>query len=170
MVTDRQRAALAMGPKSQARPLADRFWEKVDRSGGPLACWLWTGSRTPQGYGRVKGASGVLRASRVSLEMHLGRDLTTTEMALHSCDNPPCVNPRHLRAGDRAANVADAHARKRYQRGEQRPNSRLSPSIVRELRSARSEGLTWKAMSERFGYPIRTIRAAVVGPRWRDVA
>lgn len=32
--------------------------------------------------------------------------------ALHSCDNPPCCNPRHLRWGTNAENVRDREQRR----------------------------------------------------------
>lgn len=51
----------------KCRPtLEERFWTKVDKSGGPDACWPWTAYRSG-GYGRigVKGhGSDALTASR----------------------------------------------------------------------------------------------------------
>src|SRR5438874_974236 len=33
-------------------PLKDGFWSKVDKSGGPDACWPWTGCINAWGYGK----------------------------------------------------------------------------------------------------------------------
>ena len=30
---------------------AERFWAKVDTSGGLFACWEWQGNRNDRGYG-----------------------------------------------------------------------------------------------------------------------
>lgn len=39
---------------------------------------------------------------------------------LHSCDNPPCIRPEHIRAGTRAENSADMVARGRHRNGRGR--------------------------------------------------
>ena len=57
----------------QARPLAERFWEKVDvRSAAE--CWFWIGSIDTRGYGTIGANSGrpLLRAHRVSFELKVG--------------------------------------------------------------------------------------------------
>ena len=83
------------GPKP--RPVVDRFWAKVDKN-GPNGCWLWMGSRTSNGYGRIKpegGGSTNLVAHRFSFSLVHGE--IPPEMDLdHLCRNPPCVNPDHL--------------------------------------------------------------------------
>lgn len=94
-----------------ARPIAERFWEKVDSSGGPDACWPFIGARSPLGYGRFNVSNRSVAASRVALMLTSG---DPGELgALHSCDNPPCVNPSHLRPGTQRENVRDAQLRGR---------------------------------------------------------
>lgn len=93
--------------------LASSFWAHVDTTAGMEACWPWTGNHSVAGYGQIKRAGRRLGAHRVSLEMKLGRALEPGEMACHTCDNPPCVNPDHLYAGDNSTNQVDAWARTR---------------------------------------------------------
>lgn len=83
---------------------ADRFWAKVDRSGD---CWLWMGKRIVK-YGYFNHR----RAHRVAWELTHG-DIPKGLYVLHSCDNPPCVNPAHLRLGTQFDNMADMHDRGR---------------------------------------------------------
>lgn len=82
-----------------------RFWDFVDKSAGP-GCWLWTGTRNRQGYGMF----GRRLAHRVSLALAEG-PIPEGKFALHRCDNPPCVNPKHLYAGTASDNMRDALAR-----------------------------------------------------------
>lgn len=84
------------------KPLHERFWPKVDRSGGPDSCWIWAGCRDGKGYGRLAGVStggtqrpSPLLAHRVSYEIHIG-PIEDGLYLDHLCRNPPCVNPAHL--------------------------------------------------------------------------
>ncbi len=73
---------------SQAR---DRFFKFVDKSG---SCWVWTGSRDPNGYGKFSYSSESVFAHRYSyaLDKPLDKSLTLD----HLCRNTSCVNPSHL--------------------------------------------------------------------------
>lgn len=88
--------------------VADRFWPKVDRSGGPGACWIWTGALHTAGYGVLWGgrddARRWLRAHRVAYELLVGPipDGMTLD---HLCRNRRCVNPDHLEAVSNVENV-----------------------------------------------------------------
>ena len=130
-------------------PYADRFWEKVDKRGGPNACWNWLAARTTNGYGIIRGdaPAGVacnLRAHRVAWELSTGQKFPahipgkTIELR-HKCDNRLCCNPRHLEVGMRIDNVMDM-----YRRGRANPFGRWS-SVKGRLRKPRREAFRlWK--------------------------
>jgi hypothetical protein len=105
------------GPFTHASPIV-RFWRQVDKR-GPGDCWEWTGSKrgsTWPGHGRYGqlsiGTYGRVSAHRYSYELHHGAIPSGLEIA-HTCDNPPCVNPAHLRAMTHAENMADMVAKGR---------------------------------------------------------
>jgi len=93
--------------------LDDRFWAKVDKN-HPSGCWVWTASCNNREYGmfRPGGSAPKKLAHRLSFEDTYG-PIPQGKLILHSCDNPRCVNPAHLRVGDHRENVADMDARKR---------------------------------------------------------
>lgn len=75
-----------------ARPLLDRFWEKVQTGEG---CWQWTGSLARGGYGSIGFEGHTLRAHRVAYEALVG-PIPEGLVLDHLCRNRGCVNPTHL--------------------------------------------------------------------------
>ena len=118
-----------------SRPLAERFWEKVDRCGFD-ECWVWTHYCDENGYGRIGGpGSKILGAHRVSYELHKG-PIPVGLKVRHTCDNPPCVNPAHLLCGTDQDNSNDMVGRSRQNscRGEKHGSAKLSKGQVAEIR------------------------------------
>lgn len=122
------------------RPIEERFWSKVDRRGDD-ECWPWTGARSVQGYGKLfagRSPTGAVmhhKAHRLSWEIANDRAVPEGRFILHSCDNRPCVNPRHLREGDHDDNMRDRAVRGRgkQQLGEASPCAKLTETQVRQI-------------------------------------
>ncbi len=86
-----------------------RLESETKRSNG---CWLWTGHRDKDGYGRVRWHWREVGAHVAMWECEHG--LVPAGMCvLHSCDNPPCVRPDHLWLGTQGDNVQDRHSKGR---------------------------------------------------------
>jgi predicted DNA-binding protein (UPF0251 family) len=131
--TDEGKTKRAQSPEA----IAQRFWSYVERR-EPTACWPWRGTADAKGYGRFSWGGRKYKRSasahRFALALttgHFGVDgrITTTEHGLHSCDNPACCNPAHLRWGTNAENIADCVARGRRPKGDAH-HSYLRPETV----------------------------------------
>jgi hypothetical protein len=110
-------ACRACQAKSRTKPVFARFWEKVDRSAGPDACWLWTGT-TNGTYGsffltkRRRGGKDQEYAHRVAYALAHGR-LPATGLHLdHLCSQPLCVNVAHLELVTPAENLRRSRVRR----------------------------------------------------------
>lgn len=90
----------------------------MDRSGGPDACWPWTGyvgknRGTGRGYGQIRddymaqgGTGKLLKTHRLALKLWTKRDEPAMD-ACHTCDNSVCCNPTHLFWGTHRENMRD---------------------------------------------------------------
>lgn len=90
----------------------ERFWSKVDRSGGPSACWPWTSAFKGQGYreGRAYGGFSLygkyVSAHRLAYELSIA-PIPDDLHVMHLCDEPSCCNPLHMSLGTAADNLGD---------------------------------------------------------------
>lgn len=78
-----------------------KFWSKVDQTGGPDACWRWTGSKNREGDGEIttilKGRRTRKSAHRVGWELANKREVPPNGIVLRNCGvHSACVNPKHL--------------------------------------------------------------------------
>ena len=110
-------------PGPARKPLAERFWPRVDMSGGPDACWPWTGSAGVKDgkrhYGRIarggesRGVSPYF-THRVAYALSRGIEPDEipegVEVRHFRCHNPICCNPTHLTGGTSADNKGDSIA------------------------------------------------------------
>lgn len=102
-----------VGVPGGRRPFAwdeaiERFWSRVDRSGGPDSCWPWSGPPSDTGYGQITIKNvhwnthafayyvtkfGVPDGLHIDHECHNG-DLSCK--GGRSCRHRLCCNPAHL--------------------------------------------------------------------------
>jgi len=117
-------------------PQENRFWPKVDICGDD-ECWEWLAGKDSCGYGRMRGDNETC-AHRISWELH-NCTIPKGMCIMHTCDNPSCVNPKHLFAGTQSDNIKDMIQKGRYvptkklKKGEMSHNAKLSKLQVRSV-------------------------------------
>ena len=72
-------------------------------------CWVWIGGKDKDGYGRFSVKSKEVSSHRFSFMLATG---LLPDQVLHKCDNPSCVRPNHLAAGDCRDNLIDILVRR----------------------------------------------------------
>lgn len=88
------------------KPLFTRLLSKVQIN-QHTDCWEWTGGKNNLGYGMVRDGEKMRTAHRVSYELHNDTTIPKLMCVCHSCDNPLCINPKHLWLGTRKQNSQD---------------------------------------------------------------
>lgn len=135
----------------QGLSLEERFHKSYDTQMGDDPCWIWNMAVDKDGYGKFTIASSPVRAHRYSLELHTGQPIPDGLEALHHCDIPGCVNPKHLYAGSHNDNIRDKVSRGRQYR-------KLSTEKVKFIKES---SLSRKELADMFGVSLTVIHHLV---------
>lgn len=132
-------------------------------------CWNWVMSTRRAGYGqfRTGGIGSKVECAHISsYKIHRG-EVPEGLQVLHRCDNPKCVNPKHLFLGTALSNVKDCKAKNRDAVGEKHGNSKLTESQVREIRSSSKTG---RYLAVEYGVSFQTISEIKLRKKWKHIA
>ena len=102
-----------------------RFYRKVYKT---ASCWLWTGSKTPEGYGRISVHGRATYAHRVIMGL-FDKSQDQKCVVMHLCDNPSCVRPKHLRISSQGENIRQRDKKNIWY------VSKIIPDVLLEKRS-----------------------------------
>lgn len=161
------------------KPPLERLLNRIDQSGGPDACWPWTGWTNDRGYGHITIDDGnVKRGMGAHKAMYIIAKGPVPDglFVLHSCDNPPCCNPEHLRVGTQVENMADRREHGAgYARGHDAPRavpvSDELAETIRALYQPRVKGRGQHALAGQFGLSRTTVQRIVTeSDRWAQSA
>jgi hypothetical protein len=123
----------------------ERFLSKIKKTQN---CWEWIASLDTGGYGSFWSKNKNVLAHRYSYEFFnkikipSGRGYHGT-CVLHTCDNPKCVNPNHLKLGSHSDNLLDCSKKGRIRdsRGEKNGRNKLCNEDVIFIRKNFIKGL-----------------------------
>lgn len=156
-----------MSEQLYKQELVDRFWSKVKKDDSD--CWNWGAGCNRFGYGKFCVNGKTENAHRVSYEIYHNRKIKEGMCILHSCDNPKCVNPAHLREGTHQENMDDREQRGRQAKGEKNGSAKLTKEKVKEIRERYKKGdITQTKLGEEYGVDRTSIRDIINFKNWND--
>ena len=144
------------------RTVEERFWRFVQVFPG---CWDWSGFKDKNGYSRLNVGKLPKLAHRLSLQIH-GIDVPDDLCVLHTCDNPSCCNPKHLRIGTKGENNADMRLKKRSARGQRNGKAKLTNAEAIAIKAGLDRGESGKSLADQFNISQATVSSIRHGTRW----
>lgn len=149
----------------------ERWWSKVDKSAGPLACWPWTGAMFNDGYGqfKLKGV-GPIQAHIIGWAIAHEGNLPEGKLELrHTCDNRRCVNLEHMLIGTDNDNKRDMVERGRSDKNRsERSKRKLTEETAYEVHELFAAGWSLDSIAEKFGIWRGTVKSVLRGSTWKE--
>ncbi len=147
----------------------ENFWQNADCR-NPLGCWEWRGTRDKNGYGRVSANYDTLPAHRLAYKISHGA-IPPGRLVCHSCDNPPCINPKHLWLGTPHQNTSDAVRKKRHAHGGRVHGAVLTAGAVKLARNLYKHNGPYNMtdLAYLFGVKKTAMRNAIRHVTWRHL-
>ena len=134
----------------------------------PNGCWEWIGTRIHGGYGRIY-YDGSDRYTHRAMYEYMNGLLPKGTLVLHRCDNPPCVNPKHLFAGTQTDNMTDCRSKGRMVHvahfGESNGRAKLTERQVDQIRANKTT--SHAALARRLGVSGVMVSLIRRGLAWR---
>lgn len=124
-------------------------------------CLEWSKSVDSYGYGHTWVDGTIVLCHRLALQLE-GID-TTDKVVLHSCDNPKCCNPAHLRLGTLAENMIDMTEKRRH------PKPKLTDNDVIQIRKMICSGIKLTRIAEQYNVSVGSISLIKSNKTWSHI-
>lgn len=142
-----------------------RFWSKVIITSS--GCWGWQASKDKDGYGRYVSRGHEIKAHRYMYLIQNG-EFDRNLLVCHRCDNPGCVNPKHLFLGTQQANMRDKVSKGRQLSGSANGASKLTEEQVVRIREEYPRKSQY-VLAKRFNVSRSLIGQIVTNKVWRKI-
>lgn len=153
----------------QIPKLLNRFIKKINFK-GQNDCWEWTSSILKNGYGTFYYKGKRIYAHRFAYVLFI-KPIPDRKLICHTCDNPSCVNYKHLFLGTNQDNVNDRNQKGKVSKGEKHPNSKLTESQVIEIKKALLKPYKGQIndLAKKYNVSIRTIENIKYSKTWNHI-
>lgn len=143
------------------------FLSKVDIPDDREGCWKWQDCPTSGGYAQYRVGNRKIRVHRYSYQIFKGPILAGL-LVCHTCDNPMCVNPRHLFLGSEKDNTQDMirKGRKVIITGENHHWAKLTNQEVVRIIELRNQGLAQQDIANAVGVSRPRVSQILTDPRY----
>lgn len=166
----------APSPYDDGRQMRVHLIEKLKRGLRklPSGCWVCDTSFVcgKSGYRQVMihlyGVRHREYIHRLSHEHYKGA-IPKDHDVCHSCDYPPCWNPKHLFAGTRTVNMQDMALKGRGPHGQSHPFAKLTEEQVLEMYRLEDDGVSQYQIALHFGVHERYANLVLTGRRWKHL-
>lgn len=105
-------------------------------------------------------------AHRLSYEQNIGK-IPSDMIVRHKCDNPSCINPKHLELGTHSDNVQDRVNRNRSAKGEHNGRAKLTEQDVYYIKY--ESNLRNCELAKMFSVDAKTIRSIKQNKIWKHI-
>lgn len=132
-------------------------------------CIEWTRVVNQDGYGRVRILDSLESVHRIVLFCTLqiqGIEWRQYAEVMHSCRNPPCINPEHLSQGTHLINMQDMIFPSRQ--GSLNVKAKLTEEDVLSIRE-RSKQVSRVRLAREYRVHVSTIRRVINESTWGHV-
>jgi hypothetical protein len=143
-----------------------KFWTFVEKR-GPNDCWVWKGAHDKDGYPIFHnhlGAAGWYKAHRVACFLS---HKDAGSMTCHTCNNPGCVNPKHLYPGNGKLNSKDRDKIPHGIHGECCHLAKLTNRQVKRIVKLHKLGKTNRQIANSMNLRKRLVQRVCSGECWR---
>lgn len=145
--------------KKQGLKLNKRFIKEQN------GCYVCTARHHNEGgYPTYKHKGKSTYLHRIIYQIYYGKSVEG-KVIRHTCDNPSCINPLHLKSGTHADNIQDRVDRDRSARGEKNGRAKLTKKQVLKIRRNKKNTIT--ELARKHNVCRRTIRFIRDGITWK---